>query len=205
MATLDRWTPELQLAAQGAPLPLMHLCLNRAARSFLRQTRAWQVWLDPVQVTGQAFREYSFDLPQGAELLRIERATVNGRSMDVANARDLPADPWRHAAQGTAYLVSSDLQSMTVGAVDGGAVQVYVSLVPAVGGAYLPDDVATLYHEAIREGAKAELLNTPGASFFQPDQAAVSLAYFQRAVDEAGTDVWRSNTARVSHGRVRWL
>lgn len=197
--------PELVLAAPTAPAPLIHQCLNRAARAFLRQTRAWQEWLEPTAVTGAGFREYGFDLPPGAELLRIERATANGRTLEVAQGRDLPADPWRHAHNGQAYLVSTDLENFTVAAGTAGPVQVFVTLIPSLRATSVPPPMGSLYHEAIREGAKAELLNTSGTDYYKPDQAAVALAFFQRAMDDASADVWRSNTGRVSRGRTQWL
>jgi hypothetical protein len=206
MASWENWMPELVLAAPTAPAPLIYQCLNRSAREFLRQTRAWQEWLDPTQVTGEAFKEYEFELPQGAELLRLERATLNGRPLEVANARDVPADPWKYAQKGRAYLVSTDLQDFTVGSCSGtGLVQVYVSLLPGIRGSTVPDSIAVRYHEAIREGAKAALLNTSGTEYYQPDQAGVALGFFRQAVDDAAADVWRSSTGRVSRGRAVWL
>ena len=197
--------PELVLAAPKAPVPLIHLSLNRAARTFLKATRAWQEWLEPTDVTGEAFKEYTFELPQGAELLRLERATLNGRPLEVANARDLPADPWQQELQGRAYLATTNLSEFTVRTSGAGRLQVYASLIPGLRGNMVPDEVATLYHEAIREGAKAELLNTEGTDYYKPNQAGVALAFFQRAMDEATTDVWRSNTSRGSRGRTSWL
>lgn len=197
--------PELVLAAPKAPVPLIHLALNRAARSFLKATRAWQEWLEPTDVTGEVFSEYTFELPQGAELLRLERATLNARPLDVANARDLPADPRTSELRGKAYLVTTNLREFTVRTGGAGKLQVYASLVLSLRGNILPDEVGTLYHEAIREGAKAELLNTEGTDYYKPDQAGVALAFFQRAIDDATTDVWRSNTSRGSRGRTSWL
>lgn len=206
MASWDNWMPELMLAAPTAPAPLVHLCLNRAARAFLKRTRAWQEWLEPADVTGINFVEYTFELPQGADLLRIEGATLNGKPLTVAKSRNLPADPWRHAERGCAYLLSNDLANFTVGALGGaGAVQVYASLIPSIRATSVPDSVARLYHEAIREGAKAELLNTSGADYYKPDQAAIALAFFNSAMDEASADVWRSNTPSTPRGRVSWL
>lgn len=201
--------PELVLAAPAAPVPLIHQCLNRAARTFLRATRAWQEWLEPVRVSGLRVQEYDFELPPDAELLRLERATLNGQPLVVSHARDLGADPWRHAERSCTYLVSGDLRTFTVRAPQtqqlGGDVQVYAALLPTTRAVSVPDSVGTLYHEAIREGAKAELLNTRGTDYYQPDQAAVALAFFQQAMDEASADVWRSHTPAVPRGRVRWL
>lgn len=206
MASWDNWMPELALAAPTAPAPLIHLCLNRAARKFLRVSRAWQEWLEPTEATGEAFKEYNFELPQGAELLRLERATLNGWPLDVEHANDMPADPWTHAQKGRAYLTSQDLRNFTVSAHGGtGAVQVYVSLIPGIRGNTVPDKVASLYHEAIRDGAKAELLNTSGADYYKPDQAAVALAFFNAAMDDATTDVWRSNTRSLPRRNPQWL
>jgi len=206
MASWDNWMPELVLAAPTAPVPLIHQCLNRAARAFLRTTRAWQEWLEPVEATGQDFVEYTFELPQGAELLRLERATLNGRPLRVVHARNADADPWRHAQRGHAYLVSTDLRNFTVGALGGsGEVQVYAALLPTIRATSLPDSVGTLYHEAIREGAKAELLNTSGTDYYKPDQAAVALAFFRGAMDDAADDVSRSQTPSLPRGRTTWL
>lgn len=198
--------PELTLAAPTAPAPLIHLCLNRAARKLLRVSRAWQEWLEPTDVTGAAFTEYTFELPQGGELVRLERATFDGRPIDLAHANDLPADPAAHAVRGRAYLVSQDLRSFTVGARAGaGAVQAFVSIIPTIRGNTVPDKVASLYHEAIRDGAKAELLATSGTDYYKPDQAAVALAFFNQTLDEATTDVWRSNTGSVPRRSPKWL
>ena len=204
MASWENWMPELVLAAPNAPVPLIHMCLNRAARTFTRETRAWQEWLEPTEVTGEAFKEYSFELPQGSELLRIERASLNGRDIEIARARDMSADPWKHSRGGCTYLVSPDLRMFTVGSPSAGSLQVYASLLPTVRATSIPDSVGTLYHEAIREGAKAELLNTRGTDYYVPDQAAVSLAFFRQAIDSAMTDVWQSNTPSGGRGRVRW-
>ncbi|MDX4954018.1 MULTISPECIES: hypothetical protein [Delftia] len=197
--------PELVLAAPKAPVPLIHLALNRAARTFLKATRAWQEWLEPTDVTGEAFAEYTFELPQGAELLRLERATLDGRPLEVAQSRDLPADPWQHELRGRAYLVTTNLREFTVRTSSAGRLQVYASLMPSLRGNSVPDEVASLYHEAIREGAKAELLATEGTDYYKPDQAGVALAFFQSAMDDATADVWRSNTSRGSRGRASWL
>ncbi len=206
MASWDNWMPELVLAAPTAPAPLIHLCINRAARQFLRKTRAWQEWLEPVEVSGAPFAEYAFELPQGAELRRIEAATLDGKPLEVAKEGSLPADPWRHARGGCAYLVTSDLASFTVGALGaGGTVQVRASLIPSTRGTNVPDSVARLYHEAIRDGAKAELLATAGTDYYRPDQAAVSFALFNQAIDDASVEVWRGNTGRLPRGRIAWL
>lgn len=206
MASWDNWMPELVLAAPTAPVPLIHLCINRAARKFLRATRAWQEWLEPVEVSGTPFAEYSFELPQGAELRRIEAATLDGKPLEVAKEGSLPADPWRHARAGCAYLVTTDLATFAVGALGaGGTVQVRASLIPSTRGTSVPDSVARLYHEAIRDGAKAELLATAGTDYYRPDQAAVALALFNAAIDDATTDVWRSHTPSTPRGKAQWL
>lgn len=205
MASFDQWAPELLLAAPTAALPLVHQCVNRAARTFLRKTRAWQEWLEPTEIDSVALTEYSFDVPMGAEIVRLERATLDGQELLLANARDLPADPLRYDAGVTPYLVSSDLRNFTVTARKQGRAQAFVALMPSLRANQLPDHIANLYHDAILQGAKAELLNTQGTEYYKPDQAAVALAFFTRSMDEYGTEVWRSSTGRVSRGRTRWL
>lgn len=195
--------PELQLAAPTAPLPLLHLCLNRAAREFCRQTRAWQEWLEPVAVSGDALAQYDFELPQGAQLLRIERAALDARPVRLLVDNMLPADPSLVARSGTASLVAQRLESFTL-AGGPGRLQVFVSLLPTTRASTIPDHLATLYHEALREGAKAHLLNTPGTDYFNSDQAGLSLAFFNAALQDASVDVWRGHTGRLPRARVQW-
>ena len=132
---------------------------------------------------------------------------MDGRPIGVANAGVMSADPWRvEEGGGQAHLISTDLRSFTVGARAGaGQLQVYVLLQPTLRATTIPDTIAALYHEGIREGAKAELLNTSGTDYYRPDQAAVSFALFNQAIDDASVEVWRGNTGRLPRGRIAWL
>lgn len=202
MASWDMWMPELQLAAPTAPVPLIHLCLNRATRDFCRRTRAWLQWLDPVEVDGS---EHTFDAPMGAELVRVEAATINGQELPVTAAMDASADPVRYPIQGGSFLVIQDLSTFTVGGVTSGQVQVKASLMPTLTGSTIPDALASRWFEALRDGAKAELLATPNVDFYLPDQAAIALAKFQEAIDSAKGSVWRNLGARgAGRGTTVW-
>ena len=203
MATWDNWMPELQLAAPTAPVPLIHLCLNRAARDFCKVTRAWQVWLDPVQATGEPGQEYGLDLPMGAEVVRLEAATLDGKPLEVVMAMDTEGDPV--AMNRLRGLVCMDLQNFYLPSGQAGAVRVKCSLMPTISASTVPDLVASLFFEALRDGAASELLAKDGTDFFKPELAGVYLARFNQAKDGAKAAVWRNHGTRGGGSRkVGW-
>jgi hypothetical protein len=203
MATWDNWMPELQLAAPTAPVPLIHLCLNRAAREFCEETRAWQAWLDPVEASGDPTAEYSLDLPMGAEVARLEAATLDGKPIDVVMAMDAEADPTSMTR--LRGLVCLDLQNFYLPGGQAGAVRVKCSLMPTISASSVPDLVAGRYFEALRDGAMGELLSKENTDFYKPEAAAVSMAKFAGAIASAQADVWRSHGAHGGGKRkVRW-
>ncbi|MEF9946837.1 MAG: hypothetical protein RR800_00595 [Comamonas sp.] len=203
MATWDNWMPELQLAAPTAPVPLIHLCLNRAARDFCKYTRAWQVWLDPVQVTGDTALEYGLELPMGAEVVRLEAATLDGQPLHVAMAMDAEGDPVGMAR--LRGLVCMDLQNFFIPSGQAGTVRVKCSLMPTISASTVPDLVASHNFEALRDGALSELLAKDGTDFFKPEMASVKLVQFNQAKDAAKAAVWRNHGTRGGGERkVRW-
>ncbi|TYK70280.1 hypothetical protein FSY45_24770 [Comamonas sp. Z1] len=203
MATWDNWMPELQLAAPTAPVPLIHLCLNRAARDFCANTRAWQVWLDPVQATGDATQEYGLDLPMGAEVVRLEAATLDGKPLEVVMAMDTEGDPV--AMSRLRGLVCTDLQNFYLPSGQVGAVRVKCTLQPTISASTVPDLVASRFFEALRDGALSELLAKDNTDFFKPELAAVHLERFNQAKNTAQAAVWRNHGTRGGGARkVGW-
>ena len=205
MTPWSAWFPDVLLHAPGVPDPTAEHAIARSAREFLRRTRAWVEWLDPFSATEARAQEADFDLPTRSEVVRIERATRNGDSIEVRSYRELEADWTRHGdAQ---EVVSRDLRILTLtGAwAAGEQVQVQVSLMPAINATGLPDEIAQRHFEAIAEGAKARLLATPAASFYNKAEAARATAAFESAVNKTAVDAWRGHTNNMPRATVRWF
>lgn len=205
MKTWDAWFSVVMVHAPSAPDPLVRQALCLASREFFRKTRAWVEWLDAEATTTTASEEHDFDLPPQTDLLRIEKATVDGRPIAVRSFRQWPADWVRHGQDGDGAVISRDLVSFNiVGGVQAGAkVQVQAAIIPSLTATGLPDHLANRFFEAITEGAKATLLMTPG-DFFKPELAALSQAIFTTAINSNAVDAYLGHTADVPRARPKW-
>lgn len=204
MAKWSAWGPDVMPHALGASYPLMEQEVRRAAHEFLRRTRAWTEWLAPEKTRPEG-AEYEFDVPQGAAVLRIERATLDGRPFAVHAALACPSD-WTEHGLDSPGLVSADRTTFRIaaGMAPGRAMQVQVSLVPSEKAAGIPDALAHQHHDAIRNGALARLLAVPGQAWTDMNLAAYRTALFEGAIDAATVDVWRSHTRNTPRTRIGW-
>ena len=121
------------------------------------------------------FSECTFKLPQWGGLVRLKRATLHGRLIDLAHANDLPTDPAAHAVRAV------PTSCRRICGVSRWARELVLGLC-----------------RLSCDGVKAELLATSGTGYYKPDQAAVALALFNQALEEATRHVWRSNISATS-------
>lgn len=205
MKTWDDWFPVVMVHAPSAPDPLVRQALRLASREFFRKTRAWVEWLDAEATTTTASEEHDFDLPPQTDLLRIEKATADGRPIAVRSFRQWPADWMRHGDGGDSAVISRDLVSFhIVGGVQAGVkIQIQASMIPTLNATGLPDHLANRFYEAITEGAKATLLMTPG-EFFKPELAGLSQAMFTAAINTHAVDAYMGHTGDVPRASPKW-
>lgn len=134
------FVPLLAPYAAACPNPLLEAEARRAAIRFFRRTRAWVEWLDPVlSMEGKA--EYDMDVPTGADVVRVERATLGGNPLAILSFRDAPrillALIWQAKAW-SAPTVKPLCWAMP-------SLQVQVALAPSLSATGLPDDLFLAY------------------------------------------------------------
>lgn len=205
MATWDVFLPEVMPHALTAPHPLVVRHLRNAARTFFRRTQAWVEWLQPEATTAGAGVVYGFALPAQTEVVRLRRATRNGRPLSVENFRERCSDPAQHPGEGPNGIVSADMIEFTLPASssEGDAIQAQVSLMPSRTAERLPDHLANRFLDAIADGAKSTLLLVPG-DFNDPAMAGVWAAQFDFAIGEAQGDAYMGQTTTVPRPKPRW-
>ncbi|WP_067070423.1 hypothetical protein [Roseateles chitosanitabidus] len=205
MATWSFFFPDLLPHATGVAEPVAERALRLSAQTFFQKTRAWRVWLpEVVTVAGQ--RSYALPLPAGAIVERLEKATMNGRAIDVQSFSCFEADPVLHPDQCSGGVASPDRVNILL-ASDYGAgskVQVLASLAPGEGATGISDDMATQFRDAIVAGAKRRLLLNPKATYFNPDLAGVAAGEFQDAIDTTKVEVHRGFTNTTPRSRPTW-
>jgi hypothetical protein len=205
VAGWDFWFSRVKLHAADAPDPLVAQALIDASREFFKRTRVWMEWLDPSDSTAGLGVEYDFELPSQTELVRIERATRNGKDMPVNSYREQRRD-WTQYPQGEPSLVSRDMQSfvLTGEFPAGDRIQVQVSLMPSLRAAGIPDYLATRYLVPIAEGAKAIVLLTPDVPYNRPDLAGLAASKFEEAIGACAMDAYRGHTNQVPRANPKW-
>lgn len=203
MATWSDLIPDVLPYVPGCPDPMLEQEIRSAAIEFFQRTRAWIVWLDPLQAQPDE-REYQLALPEHAEVVRIERATKDGQPLAVSGYRTLPADPSRHDDT-TAGLTSADRIAVWLPQplATGVALQVQVSLMPTRSAPGVADALFSKHRAAIAEGAKYRLMTVPGP-LNQPKAAEDARQLFERAVASSSVDAWRGHTNTTPRATPKW-
>ncbi len=199
------FVPYLAPYAAACPNPLLEAEARRAAIRFFRRTRAWVEWLDPVQsMEGKA--EYDLDVPTGADVVRVERATLGGNPLPVLSFRDIPKD-FASSDLASQGLLSANRKTFVLGnaVVAGLTLQVQVALAPSLSATGLPDDLFELHGLDIANGALSTILALPGAGFYQPDLAKLKGAHFEGAINAVSVDAWRGFTASTPRVKTKFL
>lgn len=194
--------PDLVPAVPGCPDPMLEKQTRFAAIEFLRRTRAWVEWLDPAtSIAGLS--EYDFDLPAGADVARVERATLDGIAVQILSFHDAPHD-WTRKDMADQGLVSRDRKTFRLGNAVAASllIQVQAALVPSRLAPGLPDDLFERYNTEISAGALSKLLAIPGTPFYAPDLALFKKSEFNAAIDTIAVDAWRGHTANTPRSRV---
>ena len=200
------FVPYMAPYAPSCPNPLLEAEARRAAIRFFRRTRAWVEWLDPVLSKDGAV-EYDLDVPTGADVVRVERATLGGNLISILSFRDAPKD-WTRADLADQGLVSSaNRKTFVLGnsVAAGQTLQVQVALAPSLSATSLPDDLFELHGLDIANGALSAILAVPGAEFYQPDLAMRKGALFEGAINVVSVDAWRGFTASTPRVKTKFL
>jgi hypothetical protein len=197
--------PELMTFAHGCPIPVAESKARQAAIEFFRRTRAWVEWLDPVTSIASASAEYDMEPPSGADVIRIEQATIGGNQVPVASFRDVAQD-WERQALSELQLVSRDLKTFRMGgtAAAGLLIQVQAALIPSRTSTGIPDDLFEKYVDDIAHGARAKILSIPGTTFYNPDIFMLEQSAFESSIATKSVDAWRGLTKNTPRSRVNF-
>lgn len=199
------FVPLLAPYAAACPNPLLEAEARRAAIRFFRRTRAWVEWLEPVlSVADKA--EYDLEVPTGADVVRVERATLSGNPLPVLSFRDAPKD-FASSDLASQGLLSANRKTFVLGnaVAAGQTLQVQVALAPGLTSTGLPDDLFELHGLDIANGALSVILAVPGAGFYQPDLAMLKGAHFEGAINAVSVDAWRGFTASTPRVKAKFL
>lgn len=201
LAVWSHFYPHLMPRVPGCPNPLADQALRDSAREFMTRTRIWREWLEPLPALANAV-DYDIEVPTGASAVRIERATLNGRPLDV-KSHSMVGAGFGCGGQG---LVSRDRISfvLTRSATPGAAIALDVSLKPSLTAPGVPDDLFEQHMESLVHGALYRL-KMPGAPFDNAASAAIARGLFEAAINTQAVVAWRGATGTTPRPRIGWV
>jgi hypothetical protein len=203
MKAWDQFFPDILVDVLECPYPVVTHALKRSAQDFFRRTLVWRVWLDPMQ-TAANINEYELDLGSNAELVRIERATLDGRPIVISTAASMPTD-WKTNPLGIEdciFLVDGKNVTLIPYKAAGLVLLIEAALRPADAATGIEDYLFDLYGETIATGAKARLLRQPLKPYTDMGASADAQILFECAIGQIGIQQFRGFSSALPRRRI---
>jgi len=153
MSDWSAFLKDVRIDAPGVAEPLAEHAVRRAAQRFCDLTRAWVVELDPT-ITREGVLEYDLELDQGAELVRLESAKLNGQDYAIWRAGNDPQGPYVYTPDGKLILFSRPVSA-------GLPLVLRCSVKPGNEASGIDDAIYDRYCDVIAKGAVARLTKDP--------------------------------------------
>lgn len=203
MQAWSAWLPDVLPHVAGCPRLVVLHEVRRAAEEFLRRSRAWQIESDLIPVPAGA-TSITLTFPDAtAELVRIERAYLDGRPLTPftpTQLNDQVGTAWvdeTGVVDGIVQLTPWAVRPYRIptdAAVTGLKVMASVCTKEGAGG--MPDDIARMYRDAVTFGARGRLMLIPGKPWSDAKLAAGYLLQAESIAEQA------AGAAQVrGHGR----
>lgn len=183
IATWDKFHADILMDVPDCAAPVIDRALLRASQEFFDSTRIWRVVLDPVSVVPNEILQ-EINLERGSEIVRIERATLSGREIDVLSSIVVPAD-WMTAKGLRQSVHTIDRRNVyLVPALEATAstLSLEVTLRPSDTATGIESYLNSQYGYAIAHGAKASLLMQPDQTYSNPSLAILNESKFREAI-----------------------
>lgn len=202
MAAWSTFYPDLLTFVQACPEPLLNQELRRAAQTFFRRSRAWVQWLTPITLTSAV--SYPLTLPTDAMVVRLEKATLDGKPIELPNWRSFEADPLAVPGQSSGITTADRISVLLAQPyAAGGRLAVQAALAPSDAATTIPDDQVAQHRDAILHGARSRLLLLPDKSFTNPQMATLELGMFEDAIGVAQHQAYKGFGGQVPRMRFR--
>lgn len=192
---------DVALDAQECPIPVIESALRRAVREFCEKTGLWAEDLAALALLADT-AEYTLIAPEGAELVRVEKARYAGVPLTVYSEAEMDAarTAWRDDTGAGLYaLVSLSravVRAYPVPSVDdANAVVVRAALKPDRSATTCHDDVEA-WAEGVIAGALFYLKKMPGKPWTDREVAREYQHDFNEAIGDAMASVLRGHSSR---------
>lgn len=207
------YVPDVTVFATGAPPLIVVDALKRAARDFFSRSLCYRAWLAVFDLTANTTTYTIPGLPTDTEVAKLLELKCNGVDVgEVSHPEFFALDNewpslegeqpqrWTTLARGQFSIIPEPQATYT------GAFNAFVALTPTVAAtgaeqAYLED-----WRDAIVDGALSYLMTMKARTWFDPNEAKVRKASFERGIWNAKIKAEKGNNTRDVHVRMRrWV
>ena len=204
MKAWSQFFPDILAEVPGCPDSMLERALLRASQEFCAGTMAWKVWLsDTVTVLNTV--EYDIEFESNSELIRLERATLDGRPLQMATADDLPNDWMTNSASIAPCVFTNDRKTLALLPPPAAnlVLRVEASLKPANNAAGVEDFLFDNYVDTIAMGAMAKLMQKSNVPFSNPAKGMELDRQFTYELARIGFQKDRGFSSHMSRAKVR--
>lgn len=184
MKSWEDFHPRVMPYVIGCPVPMVNQALVDASREFCRTTHAWQETEVFPAFTG--FDAFDFDKPFGSDVVRVIRASVDGRPLKIQHVGMIPRFDNEIGERGaTLYRINDEQYRILPLPQAGQQVSITLSLSPTESGAGIGDEVFNRFAATIAAGARAILQRLPRRDWTDLTQAQIDATRFVTDMNRA--------------------
>lgn len=187
----------------GCPGPVLDHNLLRAAQDFFQRCHVWTQWLDNINTVGIA--DYDLLLEPSSELVKLQRATLNGRTIEVTSPEALNADWQTSPGSVRSCVFTRDRKTLTLfpaSSLDQ-LLRIEAALKPSNDATGVRDDFYDLYCEVIANGAKARIKRLSGTDFYNPAQAMECDEMVKEAIGRLNIQRFRAFSSAAPRRKIK--
>jgi hypothetical protein len=196
--------PDILPDVIGCPIPTVDHHLKRAAQKFCAGTHVWKVWLADVTTLADT-TVYTIPLPTESELMRMERATLDGRDIIITTEASLPSDWQTYPAGISDCIFTTDRKNLTLITVKaaGLILKLQVVVKPSDAAAGIEDYLFDQYAQDIARGAMASLMQQADKPYTNVQKGLLLESRFDNRIASIGFQAERGFSSAMPRGRAR--
>lgn len=162
LSTWDKFYADILMDVPTCANPVMDRALMRASQEFFDATGVWKFSLDPL-VTEANKILYEMTVGRGEEIVRLNRATLSAKPIDIVSVHSLPSD-WETNANIGDCIFTVDRRNiylLPTPKVSGALLKIEVALKPSAIATGIDSVLFSQYAPAISVGARSILMAQP--------------------------------------------
>lgn len=203
MKAWSQFFPDVLPEVPGCPDPMLERALLRSAQDFCAGAHVWRVWLDTI-TTIASVTEYDIELAAHSELVKLERAAMDGRPLPVITPEMLP-DDWHTSASARNGVFTHDRKTLTLttSPAAGLALRVEATLKPSNNATGVEDFLFDQYVDQIAMGALARLMQKSAMPWSNPAKGLELERQFEQAIAGINFQRWRAFSSALPRAAAR--